>query len=93
MAIVKKPFVKYNLDEENKKQDIVSVRLNQEERAILNKFKILFDVKSDGKMLKMGFIVGTNVLQRDFPPKVLRYIMKGDRVKLSDYQDIDKQNQ
>ena len=88
--IKKKPFRKYNLDEEGKKQDIVSVRLNPEERAILNKYKALFDVKSDGKMLKMGFIIGSNVLHRDFPPKILRYLIKGDRIKLSDYEDIDK---
>ena len=91
MPIEKQPFRKYNLDEENKKQDIITIRLNQEERSILNKFKILFDVKSDGKMIKMGFIIGTNVLQRDFPPKILRYLMKGERIKLSDYDDINKE--
>lgn len=89
MPIVKEPFRKYHLDEEGK-QDIVSVRVNKEERDILNKFKALFDIKSDGKMLKMGFIVGTNVLHRDFPPKILRYLMRGDRIKLSDYEDIDR---
>jgi len=91
MPIVKEPFRKYKLDEEGGKQDIVSVRLNKDERDILNKYKALFNIKSDGKMLKMGFIIGANVLHRDFPPKILKYLMRGDRIKLSDFEDIDKE--
>jgi hypothetical protein len=86
--LIRPPFTKKYLDEEDKSQDVVSIRLNQDERDILDKFKKLFDVKSDGKMLKMGFIVGTNVLQRDFPPKILRYIISNERIKLSDYENI-----
>tara|TARA_Y100000310_G_C20639552_1_gene793109 strand:+ start:45 stop:323 length:279 start_codon:yes stop_codon:yes gene_type:complete len=92
MTLEKTPFQRYGLDDDPnyKKQDVVTIRINANEREILNEFKRLFDVKSDGKMVKMGFIIGTNVLQRDFPPKILRYLMKGDRVKLSDYKDIDE---
>lgn len=88
MISPKAPFRRYNLDEDSK-QDIFTIRLNANERAILNKYKALFDIKSDGKMLKIGFIIGTNVLQHDFPPKILKYLFNKGRIKLSDYQNID----
>ena len=86
MGIKKEPFRRYNED----KQDVFTIRLNSDERDILNKYKKLFNVKSDGKMIKIGFIIGTNVLQRDFPSKILKYLMKDGRVKLSDYENIDR---
>ena len=85
-----KPFTKYNLEGEGTRQDIVSVRLNNEERDILEKYKRVFDIKSDGKMLKQGALIGFNVLQTLFPPIFLKYLMSKERVKLSDYKDIDK---
>ena len=96
MPLEKVPFVPYTLEEERKgkpKQDIISVRINEEERKALNTFKAVCDIKSDGKMLKMGYLIGMNVLQTTFPPKFLSYLFKADRIKLSDYEDIDKKIQ
>ncbi len=90
MAIEQEPFRKYNLDEDNKGQDIVSTRLNPEERKILDSYKQMFDIKSDGKMLKQGALIGFRVLHFLFPPKFMRYLMNKERVKLSDFEDLDK---
>jgi len=56
-GLKREPFRQYNLDEDKVKQDVFTIRLNMEEREILDKYKRLMNVKSDGKMLKMGFLM------------------------------------
>lgn len=92
--IEKKPFIRYKLDEELEDEtgETFTVRLNQKERAWLDELKRDLDIKSDGKALKLaGLIIGRNVLHSIFSPRLLRYLFKKERVRLSDYEDISSQ--
>jgi len=90
VTIEHRPFIRYRLDEEAEGSgDIISVRLNAEERQILNEMKSILDIKSDGKLLKLlAFAVGRNVLHDTFGEPLLKYLFKKDRSRLSDFTDI-----
>ena len=72
------------------KIDAFTIRLNEQERALVNEAKRLFDVKHDGKALKMLAVVGLNVLQQTLSPKILRYICAENRERLSQYKSLIK---
>lgn len=84
--IEQKPFTKYNLDEENKRQDTFTVRLNEKERNQLNRMKSLLDLKSDSTALKEFAIIGLNVLHHTFSERFLTYLFKKERTRLSDFE-------
>ena len=83
--LIKKPFVSYTLDEDKKKtRDIFSISLNQEEREWLDGLKKDLDVKSDGQALKLGALIGKNVLQALFTRPFLRYLFRKERKRFDD---------
>lgn len=91
MPIEKTPFRKYNLDDEP--GDTFTIRLNKEERKALNTLRSIFDVNSDSKAMKLGALVGLNVLQHTFGYELVKYLFKKERVRMSDYHDIsDKES-
>jgi len=62
--IEKKPFVPYTLEEErdNSKSVVIPVRINAEERKMLNEIKLLLNINSDSKALKVSARAGLDVL-------------------------------
>ncbi len=78
MSIKKTPFIRYD-DSEDYKPKTFTVRMNQEEEAMINELKVLLNIKSNGKALKIGARVAINVLHGTFGDKVLRYLFKKDR--------------
>jgi hypothetical protein len=89
MPVSKVPFTSYTLDKDKKEiKDVFSVRLNQEERAWLDELKEDLNIKSDSKALKIGALIGKNVIQSQFTRPVLRYLFKKDRLKLTDYKNF-----
>ena len=88
MTLENTPFQKRHLDEENKQQDTFTVRMNAEERAELEELKKDLNINSDSKALKMGATIGRNVLHSVFSAKLLRYLFKKDRQKLTDFKDF-----
>jgi hypothetical protein len=84
--IEQKPFVKYKLEEEESNGETFTVRLNQKERELLNKIKQSLDIKSDSKALKECAWIGLNTLNTIFGEKLLKYLFKKERARLSDYQ-------
>jgi hypothetical protein len=60
MAIEKQPFTSYTLEGEQigAKADIVNIRLNSEERALLDKCKLILRQERDGTALKQLAIIG-----------------------------------
>ncbi len=88
MAIKKEAFRDYALDEDKIKPDIFSVRLNKEERDLLEEIKKNFNIKSDSKALKVSARIGYNVIRGMLGPKVMRYLFKKKRDKLEDYKDF-----
>ena len=60
-----KGFVKQRLDEEGKHQDTFTIRLNAEERIILDKCKKVIEQERDGTTLKQIFKVGASFVLHD----------------------------
>jgi hypothetical protein len=83
MTLEKKPFVRYNL-EDNSKYSIFTVRLNSEEQAWLQEIKEDLNIHSNSKALKFAAFLGKNVLQAMFSRKILQYLFKKKRPKLTD---------
>lgn len=84
----KQPFRDYDLEHEKANPDIFSIRLNKEERKMLEVIKKDFNIKSDGKALKVAARVGHNVIHGMLGAKLMRYLFKKDREKLEDYQNF-----
>jgi hypothetical protein len=83
------PFYRKNLKTDDEvERDIFTISLNHDERAILERLKLLLNVKSDGKALKLGAKVGLNVLQTLFSEVDMRYISSSDRQRLSDFKKL-----
>ena len=82
----KEPFRKYNVEEDFTKNEIFSVRLNKEERALIDHIKAVIDLKSDSTALKFAAKRGWNVLLRTFGEDELRYLIKKERHRLSNYK-------
>lgn len=89
MSIEKKPFVNYTLEEDKKEnKEIFTVRINKEERAWLEELKEDLNIKSDSKALKIGALIGKNVIQAQFTRPILRYLFKKDRLKLEEFKSF-----
>ncbi|GEM_PF-4623649 len=82
MPITQKPFTPTRLEEE--REDVIAVRLNAEERALIEELKELLNIKQDSKALKMAALVGRNVLHGTFGPKFLKWLFKNERSKLEE---------
>ena len=92
MVLEQKPFVNYKLQEEKETEtgETFTIRLNQKERKILNQWKKHLDIKSDGKALKvMALTVAPNVLHGLLGDKLLKYLFKKERSRLSDYENFE----
>lgn len=87
MPIEKPPFVRQTLGDDPK-ADTFTVRLNPEERAMLEELKELLNVAQDSKALKIAARVGLNVLQRTFSKELLAYLFKKERTKLEDFKNF-----
>jgi hypothetical protein len=69
MAIEQEPFVKYNLE---KHTDSFTVRLNKEERELLERCKVIIEQSKDSTTLKTVFTYGAFVLHS----KETRYLLE-----------------
>ena len=69
MAIEQQPFVKYNLE---KNTDSFTVRVNKEERELLEKCKEIIEQTKDSTAMKIVFIYGAYVLHS----KETRYLLE-----------------
>lgn len=72
------PFYRRNLDSEESRP--ISIRLNAEERVLLEDIKLVLDLSSDGAALKQAAFVGWNVLQRTLGRDNLRWLASKERV-------------
>lgn len=76
MVIEQKPFVRYN----NEKQiDSFTVRLNPQERDILNKGKIILEQKKDSTALKQLALIGAKVIHEQKIKYILGCLFKNKR--------------
>lgn len=65
------PFVKQHLDEEGKKLDTFTIRLNEEERGLLNSSKKIIEQVKDSTALKSLAWIGAKVIHE----KKMSYIL------------------
>ena len=77
----KQPFVRYDLDS---KEEVITVRLNPEERKILDLFKKEIDQRQDSTALKLGFLTGVNVIHANFSGLIRIRLLK------KNYKKTDK---
>ena len=81
MAIEKVPFVNYTLEEDKdqSKWNGFTVRVNQEDEAMIRELKEWFDTDQDSTALKMAARIGYNVTQNTFGTPLLKRLFKKDR--------------
>ena len=75
----KKPFVRYTLEEEDKSIDIFTIRLNAEERTLLNEAKLIMKQQKDSTALKQLARLGAIVLQDKKTAMILDTIFNNER--------------
>lgn len=63
--IKKKKFVNYGLDNKKPKSETISLKLNVEEREVLDKCKLILEQPKDGTALKTLAWFGAKVLQEE----------------------------
>ena len=92
MPLQKELFESYRLEEEKKgdTSKVFPMRLNQQEQAMAKDLMILFNVKSPVTAIKFSAEVGLNVLHSTFGADLMKCLFSKERVKLEDYQNIDK---
>ena len=73
------PFVKYNLDEEGKKVDSFTVRLNKAEREQFEKDKVIIEQVKDSTAMKQLAKIGSIVLHDNKMVSILSTLFKNKR--------------
>lgn len=75
----KQPFVNYTLEEDEKSTDIFTIRLNKEDREMLNKAKLLIKQQKDSTCLKQLARLGSIVLHEQKTTLILDTILNNER--------------
>jgi len=73
------PFVKQHLDEEGKSIDAFTIRLNPEERELLNSSKLIIEQAKDSTALKQLAWIGSKVIHAEKMAYILGLIFKNKR--------------
>jgi len=79
MALEKKKFTKYDLDNKKPKSETISLKLNPEERELLNKCKIILEQPKDGTALKTLAWFGAKVIQEEKTQYLLATLFKNKK--------------
>ena len=81
MPIEKKPFVNYTLEED--KQDteveVISLKVNKQERELINRLKYMTNYSQDGKVLKIGLRVLEKVILSNFGLDLFQQLTSNER--------------
>jgi hypothetical protein len=78
--IEKKPFTPYLLEEErNNKEEVLSLKLNQEERKVLNECKSILEQDKDSTALKQLMFIASKVLRDDKMAYILGVVYSNKR--------------
>lgn len=84
------PFRKYNLDEENKKVDSFTVKLNKEERLEFEQWKIAIQQTKDSSALKQLARIGSEVIldnkTKAITTTILNNYRKNKRLNIVDFE-------
>lgn len=83
MTLVNQPFIRQKLDDEPR-ADTFTVRMNKEEREMLESAKQILNIPFDSKALKFCARVGLNVLLTTFGKEGMAYLLSQERRKLEE---------
>lgn len=85
MPLKMPPFTSTRLEEERMldKGRVITMRLNEEESAILERMKNLFDTPSDGTAIKLCWFRGWKCITDTFSDEDLRWLSRLDRSRLN----------
>lgn len=91
MPIERVPFRKYNLDEEGKKVDSFTIRLNIEERHQLKEDKKLLEQPKDSTAMKQLATIGSIVIHDKKMREILGVVLgnrrRNKRLGIVDFED------
>ena len=81
--IIKKPFVTYQLEEDKqeKEVEVISMKINKEERQQIEELKRLLNYGQDAKVFKIGLVVLKKVLLGFFSEELIKKITSNERRK------------
>lgn len=81
MVIQKVPFQNYTLDEERKdsKEEVISLKLNLDERKLLDECKQQLQQKRDGTAIKQLMMLGAKVIRDEKTAFILDTVFKNKR--------------
>lgn len=74
-----RPFYRKNMRKEGEDKLLLTLRLNKEERAVLDEIKAVLDISSDGGALKIAAFRGWGVLQRTLGKDNLAWLCSQNR--------------
>lgn len=91
MGLIRKPFENYTLEEEKKdeKSEVISIRLNTEERAMIEETKALFNIQHDAKAIKLLMKWSYFVIHGKSIADIFKYLFKKERAKRIDSDSFD----
>ena len=93
--MVKKPFVTYTLDEDKEqdpKVEVISLKLNKEERALIEELKRYTNYGQDAKVIKLGLAVLKKSILATFGAELFSKLTSNDRRKPIFENDTKKEN-
>ena len=76
MSLKQEPFIRYH---EKKKVDTISVKLNAQERAMIQDSKQILEQAKDSTVLKQLARIGYESITRDSTGRILRILFKNKR--------------
>jgi len=81
--IIKKPFVSYTLDEDKVDSDVevISLKLNKQERELIERLKRITNYGQDAKVIKLGLAVLEKVILGTFGAELFAKITSNERRK------------
>jgi len=92
MTIEKIPFKNYTLDEDKVVGDVetISMKVNLEERALIERLKRMTNYDQDAKVIKIGLAVFEKVILNNFGSDIFGKLTSINRVKPIFEKDKDK---
>lgn len=83
MVLERKPFARTRLDEEREQDEgmVISVRLNDEEWAMLKEGMEILDIPADSRALKVLARIGWNVIQNTLGRETATFLFKKERAR------------
>lgn len=79
---LQRPFVRTH--EEKKEWGTLTIRFGDKDRELLDSFKELVNIKTDGRAIKYSLKISHSVLHSVFGSDILKYLCQKKRERLSD---------